>query len=357
MAIFDKRYHPPGTAPGTLTEVPAAQAAPLRIRLIRYSADEITVKDDVQAEECRPQLQQDGVTWVHVQGHPSKAALRELGSAFQLHALALEDVLNTGQRPKVESFDDQLFVVVSMPLMEGETVSVDQVSLFLGSNFLISFCVGAFTPFESIVKRLRDDKSHLRFQDADYLLHSLLDMVIDQGFPVLESFGLQLEDLEYQVLRTAGDGTLEKIHTVRRELILLRRMLWPQREVINQLQRGEHELIREGTILYLRDCYDHTIQVMELLETYRDMSGGMLEIYLTSVSNRMNDVMRLLTVIATIFIPLTFIVGVYGMNFDRGAGAWSMPELGWSFGYLLVWLVMIVIALSMVLFFRRRGWL
>jgi magnesium transporter len=357
MALFDKRYHPPGTAPGTLTEVPASEAAPLRIRLIRYTADEISVKDGVDVSDCRPLPRHDGVTWVHLQGHPSEDVLRELGAAFQLHALALEDVLNTGQRPKVESFNDQLFVVVSLPLMQQETVSIDQVSLFLGSNFLVSFCIGGFAPFESIVKRLRDDKSHLRSQGADFLLHSLLDMVIDQGFPVLESFGLQLEDLEYQILRTAGDGTLEKIHTVRRELILLRRMLWPHREVINQLQRGDHELIREGTILYLRDCYDHAIQVMELLETYRDMSGGMLEIYLSSVSNRMNDVMRLLTVIATIFIPLTFIVGVYGMNFDRGAGPWSMPELGWSFGYLLVWLVMIAIAVSMVLFFRRRGWL
>lgn len=187
------------------------------------------------------------------------------------------------------------------------------------------------------------------------MLYSLLDVVIDQGFPVLENFGLQLEDLEEQILKTAGDDTLENIHTLKRELILLRRMLWPQREVINQLLRGDLALVREETLVYLRDCYDHTIQIMDLLETYRDMTGSMLDIYLSGVSNRMNEVMRVLTVIATIFIPLTFIVGVYGMNFDRSA-PWNMPELGWPYGYLLVWLVMIVIAVLMLMFFRRRGW-
>ncbi len=356
MAFFDKRYHPPGTAPGTLTEVPAEEAAPLQIRLINYSAKEISIKDDVAAIECSQYLQEDSVTWVHVQGHPSKAVLHELGAAFQLHTLALEDVLNTGQRPKVESFDDQLFIIANLPLIQEDTVYIEQVSLFLGKNFLISFCIGNFAPFQPIVKRLRDNRSHLRSRGADLLLYGVLDMVIDQGFPVLESFGLQLEDLEEQILQSVDGGTLHKIHTFKRELLLLRRMLWPQRELVSQLQRGDHPLIREDTLIYLRDCYDHTIQIMDLLETYRDMSGGMLEIYLSSVSNRMNEIMRVLTVIATIFIPLTFVVGVYGMNFDRNAGPWNMPELGWPFGYLLVWLVMIVGVVLMVLFFRRRGW-
>jgi len=356
MAFFEKRYHLPGTAPGTLTEIPAAEAEPLRIRLIDYRADEITIRDNVEASECRPYLQRDSVTWVHVQGHPTEAALLELGSTFQLHSLALEDVLNTGQRPKVELFNDQLFITMSLPNMQVDTVYIDQVSVFLGKNFLISFCVGDFIPFQPIVKRLQDKASHMRSRGADFLLYSLLDMVIDQGFPVLESFGLQLEYLEEQILESVGRNTLEQIHTVKRELILLRRMLWPQREVINQLQRGDHALIKEGTLIYLRDCYDHTIQVMDLLETYRDMTSSMLDIYLSSVSNRMNEIMRVLTVIATIFIPLTFIVGVYGMNFDRNAGPWNMPELGWPYGYFLVWLVMVMIVVLMVLFFRRRGW-
>jgi magnesium transporter len=188
-------------------------------------------------------------------------------------------------------------------------------------------------------------------------MYSLLDTVIDQGFPVLESFGLELEELEEQILASVAGATLEKIHTVKRELILLRRMLWPQREVINQLLRGDQALVQEDTLIYLRDCYDHTIQVMDLLETYRDMTGSMLEIYLSSVNNQMNQVMRLLTVIATIFIPLTFIAGVYGMNFDRNAGPWNMPELGWHYGYLLIWAIMILVALVMLVFFRRRKWI
>ncbi|MGB5603557.1 MAG: magnesium/cobalt transporter CorA [Gammaproteobacteria bacterium] len=356
MAIFEKRYHPPGTAPGTLTEVPVAEAVPLRIRLINYSADQIVVRDDVGASECQLYLQKESFTWVHVQGHPSEAALQQLGTAFQLHTLALEDVLNSGQRPKVESFADQLFIAMSLPLIKADTVSIEQVSIFLGKKFLISFCVGDVASFQPIIKRLQVKGSQLRTRGADFLFYSLLDAVIDQGFPLLENFGLQLEDLEEQILEVAGRDTLEKIHTIKRELILLRRMLWPQREVINQLLRSDNSLITEGTLIYLRDCYDHTIQVMDLMETYRDMTGSMLDIYLTSVSNRMNDIMRLLTMIATIFIPLTFIVGVYGMNFDRNAGSWNMPELGWPFGYLLVWLVMIIIVIIIVVFFRRRGW-
>ena len=356
MAYFEKRYHPPGTPPSTLTEVPATEAAPLRIRLIHYHADDLVVMDDVAASECGRYLQGQGITWAHVQGHPSEAALLELGAVFGLHPLALEDVLNTGQRPKMESFQDQLFVVMSLPLMEEDRVYVDQVSIFLGKNFLVSFCVGDAAFFDPILKRLRVKGGAIRSRRADYLLYGLLDMVIDQGFPVLESFGLQLEEIEEEIIEVSGRDTVEKIHTIKRELILLRRMVWPQREVISQLQRGGHELIDDSTLVYLRDCYDHTIQVMDLMETYRDMTGSMLDIYLSSVSNRMNDIMRVLTVIATIFIPLTFITGIYGMNFERSAGSWNMPELGWAFGYPLVLLVMIVVVVVMVLFFRRRGW-
>ena len=356
MAFFTKRFHPPGTPPGTLTDVSATKSAPLRIHLIDYNAADITVYDDINASECHPFLQRDSVTWVHVQGSPNEAALRELGDIFQLHSLALEDVSNRGQRPKVETFNDQLFAIMALPQMKAGLVEVNQVSFFLSSTFLVSFCEGDFGPFQPIIKRLQDNGSQLRSRGADFLLYSLLDVVIDQGFPVLENFGQQLEELEDQILEATDSDTLGKIHIVKRELILLRRMLWPQREVINQLLRDDHTLVQEDTLIYLRDCYDHTIQVMDLLETYRDMTGSMLDIYLSSISNRMNEVMRVLTVIATIFIPLTFIVGVYGMNFDRAAGSWSMPELSWPYGYLLVWIVMISIAVLMLVLFRRRGW-
>ena len=357
MAFFTKRFHPPGTPPGTLTEVPATESAPLRIHLIDYNEAEITVYDDIDASECRPFLQRDSVTWVHVQGQPTEVALRELGEIFQLHSLALEDVSNRGQRPKVETFNDHLFAIMVLPLMETDLVEVHQVSFFLSKTFLVSFCEGDFAPFQPIIKRLQDKGSQLRSQGTDFLFYSLIDVVVDQGFPVLEKFGLQLEELEDQVLDAVDKDTLGNIHIVKRELTLLRRMLWPQRGVISQLLHGDSTLLQADMQIYLRDCYDHTIQVMDLLETYREMTGSMLDIYLSNISNRTNEVMRVLTVIATIFIPLTFITGVYGMNFDRTAGSWSMPELSWPYGYLLVWLVMIAITALMLVYFRRRGWL
>lgn len=356
MAFFTKRYHPMGTPPGTLIEA-AKDANPPRLRLIDYSLETVTIIDDTNAAECKAFLDRDSITWVHVQGAPSVSTLRELGGYFELHPLAMEDVLNTGQRPKLETFDDQLFIVMSLPLLTDDMVEVHQVSLFLGENFLISICAGDFTPFQSIVTRLQDRGSRLRTQNADFLLYSLLDIVVDQGFPVLEDFGLQLEALEENILNLRERDTPEKIHILRRELILLRRMLWPQREVLNQLLRDDHALIKPNTLLYLRDCYDHTVQVMELLETYRDMTASMLDIYLSSISHRTNEVMRLLTLIATIFIPLTFIVGVYGMNFDPAAGPLSMPELSWRYGYVGVWVVMIALVAGMLWQFRKRKWL
>lgn len=356
MSYFTKRYHPPGTAPGTLVEAPEAHADGLQVLLMDYSADGFTMKEDADIAECRDYLQSDTVTWVHVQGKPTLASLQELADFFHLHALALEDVLNSGQRPKVEPFDDQLFLVMMLPSIQDNKVTVEQVSFFLSRNVLVSFCEGSLEPFRPVVKRLQDKGSRMRSRGADYLLYSLLDTIIDQGFPVLESFGMQLEALEEKILNQAEPDTLQEIHMLKRELILLRRMLWPQREVMSQLMRDDSALIHSTTLIYLRDCYDHTVQVMDLLETYREMSASMLDIYLSSISNRMNDVMRLLTVISTIFIPLTFIVGVYGMNFDRHAGPWSMPELGWPYGYVLVWGGMIMIAVLMMAFFKRRGW-
>ncbi|MBT8110527.1 MAG: magnesium/cobalt transporter CorA [Gammaproteobacteria bacterium] len=356
MALFNKQYHPAGTSPGTLTKARPADAAPLRIRLIDYDAKEVAILDETSVEKCEPYLQRDTVTWVHVEGRPTEAALRELGTSFSLHSLAMEDVLNIGQRPKVEPFADQLFIVVCLPMIVDDYVEVHQVSLFVGKNYVISFCEADFTPFEPIVKRLQAVGGRMRTRGADYLMYGLLDAVIDWGFPLLETIGLQLEELEEQVLESADRDSLAQIHVMRRELILLRRNLWPQREVINSLLRDDSEIIQKDTQLYLRDCYDHTIQIIDLLETYRDMAGSLLEIYLSSVSNRMNDVMRVLTVIATIFIPLTFIVGVYGMNFDRGAGPLSMPELGQPLGYVFLWIVMIAIAIGMVIFFRSRKW-
>jgi len=355
MTYFTKRYHPPGTPPGTLVRAEAAEV-PLRLSLIDYTDSDFVEKDLVTAAQCQPYLERPTITWIHIQGQVEPDTLRQLGEMFGLHALALEDVLNTGQRPKIDSYDDQLFVVMSIPISGENGATTEQVSLFVGKGFVVSFHQGSEDIFEPVRKRLRNHSGKIRGRGADYLLYTLLDIIIDQGFPVLEAFGEQIEDLEVELLESPDKDTLHALHQVKRELLLLRRMLWPQREVLNMLIRDEHPLVAEDTKLYFRDCYDHTIQIMDLVETYRDMTASMLDVYLSSISNRLNDVMRILTVIATIFIPLTFIVGIYGMNFDRSAGPWNMPELGWPYGYALIWLVMIAIAVGMLIYFKRRRW-
>lgn len=231
-------------------------------------------------------------------------------------------------------------------------------SLFLGSSYLISFYGGSETLLEPIRKRLRSHGDRLHTQRADYLLYSVLDLVVDIGFPLLEEFGNLIETLEDKLLDAPTRSTLGQIHAIRRELLQLRRMIWPQREVINRLLHDDHPLIQQSTHIYLRDCYDHNIQIMDLLENYRDMASSMLDVYLSSVSNRLNDTMRVLTLIATIFMPLTFVAGVYGMNFgNKSDSPWNMPELNWHYGYPMALGIMITIAIVMLIFFKRKGWL
>jgi len=356
MATLMKRYHPPGTPPGTLTRRERHKPTAPRTLLLDYDAsrlEEIALATPAQCAEAR---ERPSTTWIHVSGHPEVEQLRELGTALGLHPLALEDVLNTGQRPKCERFDGQLFVIVSLPVAAGGTIRTEQVSLFLSGNFIVSFHEGSFDTFEPVRKRLRDGVGNLRARKADALLYALLDLVIDHGFPVLEQLGEQIEALESEILRTAERENLKTLHRLKRGLLMLRRMLWPQREVLNALLTEQQSLISESTRIYLRDCYDHTIQIMDLLETYRDMTASMLDVYLSSVSNRLNETMRVLTVIATIFIPPTFLASVYGMNFDRAAGPWSMPELGSPYGYPVTLAVMMLSIVGLLLYFRRKQW-
>lgn len=350
MAYFTKRYHPPGTAPGTLTAHEDQADRPLKLRLMEYDAATLEETEDISPAACKAALESAAITWIHAQGHATPEQLRELGEIFGLHALALEDVLNTGQRPKLENYDHQLFAVMSLPAWRGEEIATDQVSLFFGKNYVISFYNGDHDPFDAVRKRLRASGNRLRGRGADFLFYTLLDILIDQGFPILEHLGEWIEDLEDELLGKPTKATLAQIHQLKRNLLLLRRMLWPQREVINHLLREEQALIDEATRPYLRDCYDHTIQIMDLFETYRDMAAGMMDVYLSSVSNRLNDIMRVLTVIATLFIPPTFLVGVYGMNFIH------MPELHWRYGYAMVWLIIFAMIGGMLLYFKKKKW-
>lgn len=357
MAYFSKHYHSPGTAPGTLT--PAAQAKyPLSIHLLDYTDSAVEEISLAEAGDCRDFLQRQSKTWIQVNGQASPSTLRELGELFDLHDLALEDVLNTGQRPKIELYDDQLFIVAALPVYDGNKLEIVQVSLFVGENYLICLCPLETDPFEPVRKRMRlPNNRRFASRDIDYLLYALLDLITDAGFPVLEQFGDELEVLEQKLLQRPDQQTLTAIHGLKRELLVLRRMLWPQRELVASLMRGEDSLIRPETLVYLRDCHDHSIQIIELLESFRDLATSMMDIYLSSVSQRTNETMRVLTMIATIFIPLTFVVGVYGMNFEHPSSPWAMPELGWYYGYPLIWGAMVIITGGLVWLFRRRGWM
>jgi magnesium transporter len=358
MAIFPKRYHPPGTSPGTLLQGARVKGAPLKIFLTDYTGSDFTELVLVHPEESRAYLERDSVTWIHVQGDAEPDTLRQLGAIFGLHHLALEDVINTGQRPKVDDYGEQIFVIMAHPFMDSASGSLQmqQLSIFVGREFIVSFHPGAIDPFAPIRTRLRDHAGRIRARGPDYLLYALLDLVIDEGFPVLEVLGDEIEHLEEQLLDSPTRELLPRLHRLKRTMLVLRRMLWPQREVLNSLVRDEGEMIAEQNQVYYRDCYDHTIQIMDLIETYRDMVSGLLDIYLSSVSYRLNEIMRVLTMIATIFIPLTFIVGIYGMNFDIARSPWAMPELHWYFGYPLVWLLMLAVVVAMLIYFKRKKW-
>ena len=357
MKVFPKRYHPPGTSPGTLAEV--VSAVPLAIRLIDYSASEYVDKELGDPAECVPFLLRDSTTWVQVQGGVPPQTLSALGRLFGLHPLALEDIVNDGQRAKLEEYDEQVFVVVQLPVIDGDgSLRSEQISLFLGKGFLISFCGQAQDPFEPIRARVRKHVGRIRQRGSDYLLYALLDVIIDHAFPLLEAYGERIEVLEDKLLDQPEPDILTQIHQLRRQLLLMRRMLWPQREVLSRLLHDECPCIQQDTRLFLRDCYDHTVQILDLLESYREMAASMVDVYLSSLSNRLNESMRLLTIIATLFIPLTFIAGVYGMNFgDNTHSWWAMPELRWDYGYPAVWLLMILIAGVMLFLFKRNKWM
>ncbi|WP_455196533.1 magnesium/cobalt transporter CorA [Kaarinaea lacus] len=357
MTYFFKRYHPPGTPPGTLN-IPEVEArVPLKIHLVDYTDKDYTEKELVTAEECHEFLERDSVTWIHIEGTTDKATMNSFGELFGLHTLALEDITNTGQRPKVDSFDDQLFAILSLPLIDNETVHIEQISFFLGKDYVISFHESETDPFVPIRNRLRNHIGRLRSKSADYLFYTLLDIVIDQAFPLFESLGEDIEALEEELLKSPGKSTLQNIHNLKRHLLLLRRMLWPQREVVNFIIRNDLGLIEEDTLIYFHDCYDHTVQIMDILESYRETTTSMLDVYLSSVSNRLNETMKVLTIIATIFMPLTFIVGLYGMNFGiNEQSPWAMPELRWYYGYPFAWSLILVVGIGMWIYFKRKHW-
>jgi magnesium transporter len=292
------------------------------------------------------------VSWINADGVHDVKLVEALGHGLGLHPLVMEDILNTDQRPKVEAYGDYLYIVIKMLHFDGETREIrpEQVSLILGRHFVLSLQERPEDVFEGVRQRLRSGR-RIRLMGADYLAYSLLDAIVDNYFFLLEKFGDQVELLEEELITSPTPATLSQIHHFKREMLLLRKAVWPLREVLSSLTRDDNPLISAETRLFLRDVHDHTIHVIDNIETLRDLLAGMIDIYLSSVSNRMNEIMKVLTIMATIFIPLTFIAGVYGMNFEY------MPELHWRWAYPLVLLVMIGSACGLLLFFRFRKWL
>ncbi|NLG43746.1 MAG: magnesium/cobalt transporter CorA [Phycisphaerae bacterium] len=349
----------PGTPPGTLH--PPPKAPPSEVSVLAFGPaghDEVPLPARADLARLPALLEKWPVTWVNVEGLGDADVLAELGRIFNLHHLALEDVLHPHQRPKAERYDDSYFIVARMPVRE-QPWRTEQVSIFLGPRYVLTFQEGPRgDPLDPIRERIRSGALGNRAR-PDYLVHAILDAIVDHYFPLLEQCGERLdalEEMEAGVTRPVP-ALMSGVHAVKRDLLTIRRIVWPLRDALNALLRDPTPLITDETRMYLRDLQDHTIQIVDLVETYRDIASGITEVYLSSVSQHTNEIMKVLTIIATIFIPLTFIVGVYGMNFDSSASPLNMPELRWYYGYPLLWLLMLLIATAMLLLFRRYGWL
>jgi magnesium transporter len=351
--LIKKRSKKAGLPPGTLVHIGEKKADTPKITVMDYDEAHFQEKEIKTIEECFLFKDKPTVTWINIDGLHQVEILEKLGECYGLHPLVLEDILNTDQRPKMEDYGEYLYIVLRMLNYNDKSSEIEseQISLVLGPNFVFSFQEREGDTFNPIRDRIRNSKGRIRKMGADHLAYTLLDSIIDNYFIILEKLGEKIEFLEEEVVTRPTPETLQTIHHLKREMIFLRKGVWPLREVISGLERGESSLIKESTRIYLRDVYDHTIQTIDTIETYRDMVSGMLDIYLSSISNRLNAVMKVLTIIATIFMPLTFLAGIYGMNFKY------MPELEWKWGYPMVWLVVIGISIFMLTYFKKKKWL
>ena len=351
--VVKKRSSKAGLPPGTLVYVGEKKVEEIRITFIDYDEQFFQEKQVPSIEECLKLKDTPTVSWINIDGLHDIELLEKLGKGFDLHPLILEDILSTVQRPKFEDYEKHIFIVLKMLSFnqDSQSVEAEQVSLILGANYVISFQERIGDVFETIRERIRNSKGRIRKMDPDYLAYSLLDAIVDSYFDILEKIGEKIENMEEDVVGNPTERTVQQIHSLKREMISLRKSICPLRELIRALQTSESSLINESTDIYMRDVYDHTIQIIDTIESFRDMVSGMLDIYLSSISNKMNAVMKVLTIIATLFIPLTFVAGIYGMNFEY------MPELKVRWAYGAVWLVMITIAVIMLFYFRRKKWL
>jgi magnesium transporter len=356
-----KRWRPriaprtaPGAAPGTVVTDPEAPAP--QIRVIACGPDDLVEQEIDDPHAIADFLEKFPLTWVNVDGLGDAKVIQTIGEIFGLHPLTLEDVANANQRPKLEDYPDCVFVIARMPQIREGAFRTEQLSLFLGPKYVLTFQEYRGDCFEPVRKRLRDTP-RARLLNPDYLAYALLDAVVDSYFPVLESVGERLDTIEEEIAYDPRPESISHIFHTKHELLSLRRAIWPARDILNALIRDPLPLIADTTRTYLRDCHDHAIRIIDLLESYREINAGLMEFYQSTVGHRMNEVMKVLTIIATIFIPLGFIAGLYGMNFDTSISRWNMPELGLYFGYPAALLVMVLVAGGMLFYFRRKRWI
>jgi magnesium transporter len=351
VKLIHKRSKKTGLPPGTLVHIGEQKAGAVAITLFHYAGARCEERRVLSVEDLHPPAD-ESIVWINIGGVHNVDVLGAFGKQFELHPLLLEDIANTDQRPKLEEYETHLFLVVKMLVADqGGGVLAEQVSFVLGRNVVLSFQENGTDVFGSVRERLRGGKGRLRDSGSDYLLYALVDAIVDQYFGVLEALGEQIETLQERVISNPQPETLHEIHALKRQLLFVRRAVWPLREAVHSLSRAESPYLRESTRIFFRDVYDHVIQIADTVETLREMVSASLDIYLSSVSNRLNAVMRVLTVITTIFMPLSFIASIYGMNFEH------MPELTWRWGYPLILGVMGLVALGMLAGFRRRKWL
>ncbi len=340
-----------GAPPGTVVYLGEDQTQKVDITLIAYNENEFVETTFSSWEECMNQLNPNMIKWINVNGIHDAALVEQIGKQYNIHPLTLEDIVNTSQRPKFEDYDNYVVSIMKMITYDTELHS-EQLSIILMDGMVISFQeVDGGDAFDLIRSRIRLGKGRIRKMGADYLAYALIDSVVDCYFNVLEKIGDAIELLEEKLITEPTKDTMQQLHFMKREMIFVRKAVWPMRELISNIERSETALIKPSTDIYLRDVHDHTVRVIDTVETYRDLLSGMMDIYLSSVSNKMNEIMKVLTIITTIFVPVTFIVGVYGMNFD------NMPELKTQSGYYVVWVVMITIILSLLFYFKRKKWL
>ena len=348
-----RRSKKSGLPPGTLVHIGSIRPGGIKVSLIDYSKDKLAEREVKDLNECFKLKTSPSISWINIDGLHETEKIAEIGKGFGLHPLLLEDILNTEQRPKMEDYEDYLFIVMKMLFYDEKTNSIrsEQISLVIGKNYLITFQESEGDIFDGIRARLRNNKGRLRSMGSDFLAYSIIDAIVDNYFMILEKVGEEIEDLEDKIIANPTPRTIQEIHGLKREMIFLRKSVWPLREVVSGMQRTGSKLIKKSTGVYLRDVYDHTIQVIDTVETYRDILSGMLDIYLSSISNRMNEIMKVLTIIGTIFIPLTFLTGIYGMNFHY------MPELENPYAYYGIWISFIIITAIMILYFKRKKWM